>query len=127
MKAILCGLLLVGLGTAFVSAGDDKKDDKKPDVHAKQPGKYEAKKGDIVYFGVPNSSVLENVVAGVKVKINGKDVAKPKTALTGAIGGGEYNFIYEAKMNGTFEIEVTPTYLDKDKKGKTSKFKLIVK
>ena len=127
MKAILCGLLLVGLGTAFVSAGDEKKDIDKPDLYAKKPGKYETKRNFIVWFGVPNSSVKENVVVGVKVRINGKEVKEPKTALSGPTGGGEFNFVYAANTEGTFEVEVTPLYLDKDKKGKTRKYTLIVK
>lgn len=128
MKAIVCSVCVLALAFTPAQAEDKEKDFRKADGTQLTPDKTEAtvKVGEKVYCGVKNSSVKEDVVEKLKVKVDGKDKGKLDPENTGAIGGGYANYVFKPEKPGTYTIEVTPVHTD-DKEGKPVKFKVTVK
>jgi hypothetical protein len=76
-----------------------------------QAGHYCAVPGETLYFPIVYTAASAQAVRGLEVKIDGQRVWDPRVERTtdpGAAGHREISFVYEAKKEGTFKIQVAP-------------------
>jgi hypothetical protein len=122
MKTLLGSLVAVAVAWSAVAAAEVK------DAVLLTPEKAEAtvKVGRTVYLGMPNAP--GSMLSGLKVTIDGESVklGKDDTQATGMIGIGHLNYVYKAQKPGTYKVEVTPIYQNKNKKAKPLKYTLKV-